>query len=111
MTARQTKLREGDVFTLVCHSVHRGVYPSMQWLTYPLGRPPQADTPTEMATKRAIRILLKCILVLTISLISLSLSIVLTFVLEFLQKHRLYLHLRQFVFVFRVSSVETHPNM
>ena len=27
----QTKLREGNVFTPVCHSVQGGVYPSMQW--------------------------------------------------------------------------------
>ena len=111
MTARKRSCGKVTFLHLSVILFTGGVYPSMQWLTYPLGRPPQADTPTEMATKRAIRILLKCILVLTISLISLSLSIVLTLVLEFLQKHRLYLHLRQFVFVFRVSSVETHPNM
>ena len=49
----QMKLREGNVFTLVCDSVHgRGVYPSMQWAgrcvsQHAMGmvcRPPLADT-------------------------------------------------------------------
>ena len=52
-----TKLRQGDVFTHICHSVHRGVYQNMHrgrhppwantpWADTPLGRhPPWADTP------------------------------------------------------------------
>ena len=49
-----TKLRQGDVFTHVRHSVHRGVYHSMHggrhppwantpWTDTPLGRHPRAD--------------------------------------------------------------------
>ena len=49
----QTKLREGNVFTPVCHSVHRGkVYTPGKTLS-PLGRhPPSGQTPPpEMATE------------------------------------------------------------
>ena len=70
----QTKLREGNVFTPVCDSVHRGVgvYPSMQWAMgctssrqIPLGRHPLRQTPLPLRwpLKRAVRILLECILV------------------------------------------------
>ena len=48
----QTKLRKGNVFTHVCHSVHRGgclpgvgVYPSMHWADTPRQTPSMADTP------------------------------------------------------------------
>ena len=57
----QTKLREGNVFTPICDSVHGGgvgLYPSIQWAggEHPPGQipPPRADTtsrhlPNEMA--------------------------------------------------------------
>ena len=60
VTARKRSLRQGNIFTPVCHSVHRGgaMQGGMQWGRYPLGRhtpllgkhpladTPQADTPT-----------------------------------------------------------------
>ena len=48
----QTKLREGNAFTPVCHSVHRGkVYINGKTLS-PLGRhPPSGQTSPEMATE------------------------------------------------------------
>ena len=53
-----TKLRQGNVFTHVCHSVHRGVYPSMHRVeTRPSQTPwanttppPQVDTPHRVDT-------------------------------------------------------------
>ena len=59
-TPNATQLRQGNVFTHVCHSVHRGcVYPSMHWGRHspwadtpqqtPPGRPPWADTPYPLA--------------------------------------------------------------
>ena len=59
----QTKLQEGNVFTGVCHSVHRGVG------SYPSGpNPPRDHTPpprtiTPRTTKWVVRILLECFLV------------------------------------------------
>ena len=41
--ARKWSLGQGNVFTPVCHSVHRGVYPSIQWGRHP---PPKADMPS-----------------------------------------------------------------
>ena len=60
----QTKMREGNVFTSVCHSVHRGkVYTPGKTLS-PLGRhPPSGQTPPIWPLKRAVRILLECSLV------------------------------------------------
>ena len=59
---------EGYVFTPVCHSVHGGVHPPRQTppgqTSPPTGQTPPG-TPPEMATKRAVRILLECILVTT----------------------------------------------
>ena len=53
------KLREGNVFTPVCHSVHRrGLCP----------RGSLSGRPTPYGTERVVRILLECILVDTISL-------------------------------------------
>ena len=74
-----TKLRQGNVFTPVCHSVHKGGSASMhagidplgrhppgrhpQGDT-PLGRPPRADTPpSRRLLQRTVHILLECILV------------------------------------------------
>ena len=66
----QTKLREGNVFTPVYDSVHkRGVYPSMQWVGWVYISPWQTDIlpldrhPLKRQLKRAVRILLECILV------------------------------------------------
>ena len=93
-TVRKRSLGQGNVFTPVCHSVHRGVvYPSMQWSgcvyssmqraedVYPSmqwGRPPWADTlplarnppgrpppQKRRPLKRAVRVLQECILVLS----------------------------------------------
>ena len=71
----QTKLREGIVFTPVCDSVHGGggVYPSMQWAggvhparqTPPGQTPPRETPPPRRQLKRALRILLEYILVIT----------------------------------------------
>ena len=69
---QQTKLREGNVFTPVCDSVHGGgVYPSMHQRSHnalarhsPPGRHPLGQIPpTRMVNERAVRILLECILV------------------------------------------------
>ena len=50
-TARKRSLGQGNVFTPVCHSVHRGVHPSMQWVgCLPLGLRcvhPPGTTPPE----------------------------------------------------------------
>ena len=78
ITARKLSLGQGNIFTSVCHSVHRGWYPSMHcsggcaipaclaaggaWWRPPPGR----------LLLRAVRILLECILVLLISLHGLS---------------------------------------
>ena len=72
-----TKLGQGYVFTSVCDSVNRGVCLSSCWDPPPGSRhfprtrhPPGADTPPEQCmlgdtgNKRAVRILLECILVL-----------------------------------------------
>ena len=52
-----TYLRQGNVFTPVCHSVHRGVYPSMHWDRHPPGRHipacTGADNPPGKHTPRA----------------------------------------------------------
>ena len=70
-----TKLRQGNVFTPVCHSVHRvGVSATHPWADTPQGRCPSPAqcmlgyTPPHSAcwdavNKRAVRILLECILV------------------------------------------------
>ena len=50
----QTKLREGNVFTCVCLSTGVSVFPQV----HGAGRPPSPD----MVNKRAVRILLECIL-------------------------------------------------
>ena len=62
---------EGYVFTRVCHSVHRGGSASVHAGIPPWSRPnpPGAEPPPEQcmlgdtANKRAVRILLECILV------------------------------------------------
>ena len=79
----KTKLWEGNVFTPVCHSVHRaeGVYLSACWDTHTPGQtppgkhptgqtPPWANTPPgrhppRRSLPRTVRILLECILVHT----------------------------------------------
>ena len=69
----QTKLREGNVFTPVCYSAHKGgvwiggcAPPRHPPDTHPCGhRPvstPWTHTPT-MVNKQAVRILLECFLV------------------------------------------------
>ena len=72
-TAHKRSLGQGNDFTPVCHSVHGGVYPSMQWGRHPHwadtppGRHPLDSTPSSdtvgMVNKLAVRILLECILV------------------------------------------------
>ena len=77
-------LRQGNVFTRVCHSVHkgRGVYPSTDWgkgvcekrvwtkggicvdRECALAEPPPPSTLPRWSLKRAVRTLLECILVL-----------------------------------------------
>ena len=68
ITARKRSLGQGNVFTPVCHSAHRG-----RRGRPPIGRPPQAypanadppgvvQTPPHTVNKRAVRILLECIL-------------------------------------------------
>ena len=71
----QTKLREGNVFTPVCHSVDKGGLPShnaMSRQTPALGRQPSLGRLTPRSggkplrhtvNRRAVRILLECILV------------------------------------------------
>ena len=64
----QTKLREGDVFTRVCHSVHRGkgcrppdltppiwshTHPGHTPLDTPLGHPPPIHTPPDTPLLRS----------------------------------------------------------
>ena len=58
-TARKRNLGEGNVFTAVCHSVHRGAGGGGS------AQPPDAEPlDADTVNKRAVRILLKCILVL-----------------------------------------------
>ena len=67
-----TKLRQGNIFTSVCHSVHRGcipAYPAHAGI-HPLGRHPSRQTPPFLGRhplrrplQRTVRILLECILV------------------------------------------------
>ena len=63
----QTKLREGNVFTPVCHSVQGGVYPSMQWAKWGcvtgVCNQGGVQPPPQPVNKRAVRILLECFLV------------------------------------------------
>ena len=57
----QTKLREGNVFIPVCHSVHRGSrLAPPAWGGWPADPPPLLEL-----GKRAVRILPECFLVLT----------------------------------------------
>ena len=81
-TARKWSLGQGNAFTPVCHYVHRGmggVCPIACWDTHtprqtPRQTPPWPDTPPgrhpcppriqwDMINKRAVRILLECVLV------------------------------------------------
>ena len=76
-TARKQSLGQGNVFTPVCHSVHRrgGVCPPPRMCTPPDAHPPGCRPPPGMQSpppppdtsdtvnKRAIRVLLECILV------------------------------------------------
>ena len=55
-----TKLRHGNVFTPVCHSVHRGVSATPT----PGRHPPLCSACWDMVNKRAVCILLECYLVL-----------------------------------------------
>ena len=65
----QTKLRKGNVFTPVCHSVHRGSAPVRAGIhppeTHTLGRhrPGHPPPPGRRLLLRTVRILLECILV------------------------------------------------
>ena len=78
ITTRKRSLGQGNIFTSVCHSVHRGkgVYPTPTWMQTPwvgqtprdqtpgLSRPPSVmGRPPDTANKQAVRILLECILV------------------------------------------------
>ena len=55
-----TKLRQGNVFTPVCHSVHRGVCHTSSGQT-PLGRHPLLRSACwDTVNKQAVRILLEC---------------------------------------------------
>ena len=67
----QMKLREGNVFTPVCDSVHRGmvcipagVVSAWGWPPGTPGHPSPGQTPPRRQLKRAVRILLECILVI-----------------------------------------------
>ena len=63
---------QGYVFTRVCNSVHGGGSASVHAGTPPRSRPPWEQTPREQCmlgdagNKRAVRILLECILVLNL---------------------------------------------
>ena len=76
ITARKRSLRQGNVFTHVCHSAHmgrRGLHPGGSaskgevCIQGELGRPPFQDTWDSVlwdtVNKRAVRILLECFLV------------------------------------------------
>ena len=64
LTARKRSLGQGNVFTSVCHSV-RGVgwLPNMHHRSHHITEPPPAWC---RVNKRAVRILLECILVIPI---------------------------------------------
>ena len=51
-TARKRSLGQGNIFTSVCHSVHRARSP-----------PPSRQIPRDSVNEQAVRILLECILV------------------------------------------------
>ena len=65
-----TKLRQGNVFTPVCHSVHRGGLPhTYPWADKPPGQKPPPSPGSacwDTVNKRAVRILLECNLVIQI---------------------------------------------
>ena len=66
LTVHKRSLRQGNVFTPVCHSVHGG---GGSALLHAGIHPPWADTPPprilwDMVNKQAVRILLACILVM-----------------------------------------------
>ena len=72
VTARKRSLGQGNIFTPVCHSVHRGGLPQcMLGYHHPPG--PGAHTPPEQSmlgdtvNARAVRILLECYLVLGVN--------------------------------------------
>ena len=83
INARKRSLRQGNVFTRVCHSVQGGVHAMHTPLpcmpsppctptchTRPLPRMPSPTThapPRDMVNERAVRILLECILILNYS--------------------------------------------
>ena len=60
----QTKLRESNIFTHVCDSVHKGRGVSNQVVS--LSRGSLSRRPSRTVEERAVRILLECILVLDI---------------------------------------------
>ena len=63
---------QGNIFTPVCHSVHREGLPQCMLGYHPPGvgtppqeqAPPRADTPRHTVNERPVRILLQCILIL-----------------------------------------------
>ena len=61
----QTKLRKGNVFTPVCHSVHTGGGVHSPGQTSPEQTPPWADIPPRRPLQRTVRIPLECIVVQT----------------------------------------------
>ena len=67
-----TWLRQGNVFTDVCHSVHGegGVWQTPCGQTHPPGQtPPGRHPPSRRLLQRTVRIILECILVLYCKLI------------------------------------------
>ena len=73
VTARKRSLGQGNVLTPVCHSVHKGGFASggicIQGGLHPgdlyprgLGRPPPQQILRDTVNKRAVHILLECIL-------------------------------------------------
>ena len=77
----QTKLWEGNVFTPVCHSIHRGIvpYPSLGSPPPPGGPPPLEGTWDQTGSyilpppRTTVRILLECSLVVKIQQLDITL--------------------------------------
>ena len=71
ITAHKWSLGQGNIFTCVCHSIHRGrgLSPGglpdrdAPWTENPLNRDPPDRDPPLYGGERAVRILLECILV------------------------------------------------
>ena len=63
-TARKRSLGQGNVFTRMCHSVHRGKGVSVAGEGSILGRPPPQTEITQYSKERAVHILLECFLLI-----------------------------------------------